>query len=571
MPIAISYETICALDRRPPSSAYLLFDAQPASTMPYTPSDEIARMNRKPIGRSATTIVDEPPRRAAAARRTGSPPTSISAGMKASTGASMKIGLFAAPGHRLLLHEVLDAVGDRLQQPARADAVRAVPVLDPRRDLALSQRQERGDAPVYTMKTSEHLDQRRKTNERADRPASTACGSQRPAAARAHRRWACSRRPRHRRLAANRSASVTSGRAGRACRTTGRRSRRARAASAANTSAAAKKPLALADRREQVAEHVPARTREARARPSPAVKRCTRPRRFVNVPSSSAMFAIGSTTSAPRRPRGHRRCRRRSMRTPARQRRRRRRRAPRRRRRARRPSASPSSSASTSRRSKPSSSAPTTFAARSRRSARSGTPASGASGPVATGTRPARRCDRRAARAGQRLVRAASATRGRTRDAPASSARRLSAAPRPSRRRATRGHPWARAAHVRQLDAVAAVQPAVVEPPVSQMKYSLTSSFGARPQAHDRHCRASRAIDVAALRAVRADRGRAVELPRARLVQEVLGEQRADRAEVDDVAGPRVRRGPAPVELADHRAVAALADVEHRRPARPRP
>ena len=34
MPIAISYEIICALERSPPSSAYLLFDDQPASTMP---------------------------------------------------------------------------------------------------------------------------------------------------------------------------------------------------------------------------------------------------------------------------------------------------------------------------------------------------------------------------------------------------------------------------------------------------------------------------------------------------------------------------------------------------------
>src|SRR5437762_12587460 len=34
MPIAISYDTICALERSPPSSEYLLFDDQPASTIP---------------------------------------------------------------------------------------------------------------------------------------------------------------------------------------------------------------------------------------------------------------------------------------------------------------------------------------------------------------------------------------------------------------------------------------------------------------------------------------------------------------------------------------------------------
>ena len=42
MPIAISYEIICALERSPPSNAYLLLDDHPASTMPYTPSEEIA-------------------------------------------------------------------------------------------------------------------------------------------------------------------------------------------------------------------------------------------------------------------------------------------------------------------------------------------------------------------------------------------------------------------------------------------------------------------------------------------------------------------------------------------------
>ena len=44
IPSAISYEIICADARRPPSSAYLLFDDQPARTMPYTPSELIARV-----------------------------------------------------------------------------------------------------------------------------------------------------------------------------------------------------------------------------------------------------------------------------------------------------------------------------------------------------------------------------------------------------------------------------------------------------------------------------------------------------------------------------------------------
>src|SRR6185436_2110535 len=62
IPIAISYEIICALERRPPSSAYLLFDDQPAITMPYTPIDEMARMNRKPTGIGASTMSITPQR-----------------------------------------------------------------------------------------------------------------------------------------------------------------------------------------------------------------------------------------------------------------------------------------------------------------------------------------------------------------------------------------------------------------------------------------------------------------------------------------------------------------------------
>src|SRR4030095_15802669 len=59
-PIEISYETIWALDRSPPNSAYLLLEDQPARTMPYTPSDVIASTNRKPIGRSANTMSMRP-------------------------------------------------------------------------------------------------------------------------------------------------------------------------------------------------------------------------------------------------------------------------------------------------------------------------------------------------------------------------------------------------------------------------------------------------------------------------------------------------------------------------------
>src|SRR5258708_3993502 len=43
-PNEISYEIIWADARKPPSREYLLLDAQPASTMPYTPSELIARI-----------------------------------------------------------------------------------------------------------------------------------------------------------------------------------------------------------------------------------------------------------------------------------------------------------------------------------------------------------------------------------------------------------------------------------------------------------------------------------------------------------------------------------------------
>src|SRR3954470_2832860 len=97
MPIEISYEIIWALDRRPPRSAYLLFDDQPASTMPYTPSDPIARMNRKPIGigASAISIV---PHRVSSGAANGRTAHVIIAGANDSAGARMNSGMFARLG-----------------------------------------------------------------------------------------------------------------------------------------------------------------------------------------------------------------------------------------------------------------------------------------------------------------------------------------------------------------------------------------------------------------------------------------------------------------------------------------
>src|SRR5664280_180785 len=45
----------CAEERKPPSSEYLLLEDQPASTMPYTPSEPMARRNSTPTPRSGAT------------------------------------------------------------------------------------------------------------------------------------------------------------------------------------------------------------------------------------------------------------------------------------------------------------------------------------------------------------------------------------------------------------------------------------------------------------------------------------------------------------------------------------
>src|SRR6185369_13653560 len=59
-PIATSYETICALDRRPPSNAYFEFDDQPASINASTPTLETASTSNKPIFTSAITAQSGP-------------------------------------------------------------------------------------------------------------------------------------------------------------------------------------------------------------------------------------------------------------------------------------------------------------------------------------------------------------------------------------------------------------------------------------------------------------------------------------------------------------------------------
>src|ERR1051325_3429800 len=59
-PIATSYETICALDRSPPSRAYFEFDDQPARINASTPTLETASTSNSPMLTSAITAQSGP-------------------------------------------------------------------------------------------------------------------------------------------------------------------------------------------------------------------------------------------------------------------------------------------------------------------------------------------------------------------------------------------------------------------------------------------------------------------------------------------------------------------------------
>ena len=59
-PIATSYETICALERNPPSSAYFEFEDQPASINASTPTLDTASTSSSPMLTSAMTAQSGP-------------------------------------------------------------------------------------------------------------------------------------------------------------------------------------------------------------------------------------------------------------------------------------------------------------------------------------------------------------------------------------------------------------------------------------------------------------------------------------------------------------------------------
>src|SRR5215467_196617 len=88
-PIATSYETICALERNPPSSAYFEFEDQPTRINASTPTLETASTSNKPIFTSAITAQSGP---------NGTTENTINAAATAMYGAKKKIQRSAFSG-----------------------------------------------------------------------------------------------------------------------------------------------------------------------------------------------------------------------------------------------------------------------------------------------------------------------------------------------------------------------------------------------------------------------------------------------------------------------------------------
>ena len=104
--------------------------------MPYTPSDEIARMKRNPIGSGASAMSIVPHFESHGAPY-GITAQVSSAGMNDDHRREDEQRHVRLARVRLFLHDVLHAVGDGLQQPVRSDAVRAAAILDERADAPL--------------------------------------------------------------------------------------------------------------------------------------------------------------------------------------------------------------------------------------------------------------------------------------------------------------------------------------------------------------------------------------------------------------------------------------------------
>ena len=177
MPIEISYEIICALERRPPSSEYLLFDDHPASTMPYTPSDEIDENEEEADRHRRERHVDRAPlrvpRRAVRDHRPGEQRRNERHHRRENEEREVRL-----PRVRLFLHDVLHAVGDGLQQSVRADAVWSAAILDERADAPLGPDDEH-HADHVDRESEQHLHDRGEEPGAAARPAAAACTSRR--------------------------------------------------------------------------------------------------------------------------------------------------------------------------------------------------------------------------------------------------------------------------------------------------------------------------------------------------------------------------------------------------------
>src|SRR5690606_15909890 len=91
----------------------------------------------------------------------------------------------------------------------------------------------------------------------------------------------------------------------------------------------------------------------------------------------------------------------------------------------------------------------------------------------------------------------------------------------------------------RHFDAIAPVHPCVVQ--TAHVAHPVTVHRLVRPRLEAHHLIVAHLQgDIAPLRAPRADGRRAVEIPRTRLVKEILRDQRPDWADLDHVVRPDI-------------------------------
>src|SRR3982750_2792210 len=114
-------------------------------------------------------------------------------------------------------------------------------------------------------------------------------------------------------------------------------------------------------------------------------------------------------------------------------------------------------------------------------------------------------------------------------------------------------------AHQRRLDPVTPIHPAIVQAAVvtDEMPIDLEIRPGPQPD-HDIVSGVDR--DVAALGTPGAYARRLVEIPGTRLVEEILGQERPHRTEIDHVPGPGMLQALV-FRDADVGAVSSLGDV----------